>query len=83
MRPPAPHCSLVTNSILNLGVRIAFQNVVEQLHFKKRTEYDALTCTTEDACGELNLINLTNVWNWWQLVLDLIIEEEGGNRKMR
>ena len=38
--------------------------------------------TTEDAWDELESIKLANVWNRWRLVLDLIIEDEGGDRKV-
>ena len=49
---------------------------------RKRKELDALARTTEDAWDELESIKLANVWNRWRLVLDLIIEDEGGDRKV-
>ena len=73
-RPRSP-----ATNMLDLGVWMALQNVVERLHFKKRKELDALARTTEDAWGELESMKLTNVWNRWRLVLDLIVEGEGGD----
>ena len=77
-RPRSP----LTN-MLDLGVWMALQNVMEKLHFRKRKELDALASTTEDAWDELESIKLANVWNWWRMVLNLIIEDEGGNKMVK
>ena len=69
-------------NMLDLGVWMAFQNVVEKIHAGKVRERDALARTVEEAWSEMDPVKLTNVWNRWRLVLDLIIEDDGGNRKV-
>ena len=59
---------------------MALQNVVEKLHFRKRMETTALCGTVVEAWKSLQPIKLLNVYNRWLLVLDLIIEDNGGNR---
>ena len=76
-RPRSP-----ATNMLDLGVWMAFQNVVEKIHAGKVKERDALARTVDDAWREMDPIKLTNVWNRWRLVLDLIIEDDGGNRKV-
>lgn len=73
-RPRSP-CT----NILDLGVWMSFQSVVEKLHWQKRREKEALWGTVEKAWEQLEPIKLTNVYARWRLVLDLIIEDEGGN----
>lgn len=74
-RPRSPE-----TNILDLGVWMAFQSIVEKLHWEKRREKEALWRTVEKAWDELEPVKLTNVYNRWRLVLDLIIQDEGGNR---
>ena len=74
-RPRSP-CT----NLLDLGVWMALQNVVEKLHFRKRMETTALCGTVVEAWKSLQPIKLLNVYNRWLLVLDLIIEDNGGNR---
>ena len=76
-RPRSP-----ATNMLDLGVWMAFQNVVEKIHAGKVKEKDALARTVEAAWLEMGPVKLTNVWNRWRLVLDLIIEDGGGNRKV-
>ena len=68
--------------MLDLGVWMAFQNVVEKMHFKKRKEAEALCGTVREAWKQLDPVKLENVYNRWKMVLDLIIEDEGGNAKV-
>ena len=72
-----PH-SPVTN-ILDLGVWIALQNVVEKLHLRKRIEPEALCNIVEEAWKKLDPIKLQNVYDHWKMVLDLMIEDNGGD----
>ncbi len=58
------------------------QSVVEKLHFRHRTEVQALARTVEQAWKELKPVNLMKVFRRWKMVLDLIIEDEDGNRKV-
>ena len=74
-RPRSP-----ATNMLDLGVWMALQNVVEKLHFKKRMELTSLCNTVEDAWDELESVKLTNVFTRWKMVLDLIIEDNGGDR---
>ena len=55
-------CSPATN-MLDLGVWMAFQNVVELLHFRQRMEVQSLARTVRKSWGELNPVKLTNVYN--------------------
>ena len=59
---------------------MAFQNVVERLHFRHQMETQALARTVQKSWDELEPVKLANVYNCWKLVLDLIIEDEGGDR---
>ena len=66
--------------MLDLGIWMAFQNVVEKMHIGKRMELNALCKTVEDLWGKLDPVKLQNVYTRWKMVLDLIIKENGGNR---
>ena len=68
--------------MIDLGVWMAFQNMVEKLHFREHTEVKALVNTVNKAWGELEPIKLENVYNWWKMVLDLIIKDEDGDGKI-
>ena len=74
-RPRSP-----ATNMLDLGIWMAFQNVVEKMHVGKRMELSALCSTVEDAWGELDPVKLQNVYTRWKMVLDLIIEDDGGDR---
>ena len=76
-RPRSP-----ATNMLDLGIWMAFQNVVEKLHFGCMKENNALARTVDKAWEELEPVKLINVFNLWKLVLDLIIDDEGGNRKV-
>ena len=69
-------------NMLDLGVWMALQNVVEKLHFKMRNEKEALARTVWRGWEGLEAIKLNNVYQRWKLVLDLIIEDDGGNSKI-
>ena len=69
-------------NMLDLGVWMALQSVVEKLHFKKRNEKEALARTVRKGWDDLEDIKLANVWERWKLVLDLIIADNGGNSKV-
>jgi len=62
--------------MLKLGVWIVLQNVVKMMHSKKRKEADALHGMVKDAWEKLDPVKHE------KMVLDLIIEEEGGNSKV-
>ena len=76
-RPRSP-----ATNMLDLGVWMAFQNVVEKIHAGKVRERDTLARTVKEAWRKMEPVKLTNVWHCWRLVLDLIIEDNGGNRKV-
>ena len=76
-RPRSP-----ATNMLDLGIWMAFQNVVEKLHFGCMKEPHALARTVNKAWEELEPVKLTNVFNRWKRVLDLIIDDDGGNRKV-
>ena len=74
-RPRSP-----ATNMLDLGIWMALQSVVEKLHHGQRQHLDALCNTVMKAWGELEAVKLTNVYERWKLVLDLIIEDNGGDR---
>ena len=74
-RPRSP-----STNMLDLGVWMALQNVVEKLHFRQRKEVGALCRTVEDAWKKLKTVKLENVFSRWLKVLELIIEDDGGDR---
>ena len=76
-RPRSP-----ATNILDLGVWMYFQCVVEKEHFRLRKELKALCRTVDRAWDKLEAIKLENVYNRWKMVLDLIIEDGGGNSKV-
>ena len=76
-RPRSP-----ATNMLDLGVWMAFQNVVERMHFRRRMEAQALARTVERSWEDLEPVKLENVYRRWKLVLDLIIEDQGGNAKV-
>ena len=51
--------------------------------FRKRMETTALCGTVVEAWKILQLIKLLNVYTRWLLVLDLIIEDNDGNRLVK
>ena len=57
----------------------SLRRVVEKLHFRKRTEVEALCRTVKAAWKILEPIKLKNVYARWLKVLDLIIEDNGGD----
>ena len=58
---------------------MALQNVVEKINFRKHIKSKALCNTVTDAWKKLDSIKLQNVYNSWLMVLDLIIDDNGGN----
>jgi len=76
-RPRSP-----ATNILDLGVWMYFQCIVEKEHFRLRKELSALCRTVDRAWDKLEAMKLENVYNRWKLVLDLIIEDGGGNGKV-
>lgn len=59
---------------------MAIQNVVEKFHIGNMRHTESLARTVEKAWTEFEPVKLTNVWNRWRMVLDLIIDDEGGDR---
>ena len=59
---------------------MAFQNVVKKLHFHQQMKLNLLCKTVMNAWDELDSTKLANVYKRWKLVLDLIIEDNGGDR---
>ena len=55
-------CSPATN-MLDLGVWMAIQNVVEKLHTGNMKHTESLARTVENAWEEFEPAKLTNVWN--------------------
>ena len=74
-RPRSP-----ATNMLDLGVWMAIQNVVEKFHIGNMRHTESLARTVEKAWTEFEPVKLTNVWNHWRMILDLIIDDEGGDR---
>ena len=56
-RPRSP-----ATNILDLGIWMAIQNIVERLHIKKRMELKALCNTVEEAWRKLEQVKLHNIY---------------------
>ena len=67
-------------NMLDLGIWMALQSVVEKMHHGKRQHLKALCKTVTAAWGNLEEEKLKNVYERWKLVLDLIIADNGGDR---
>ena len=74
-RPCSPEMNM-----LDLGVWMAIQSVVEKMHFCQRTEVEALFRTVTQSWKDFESIKLENVYHRIIMVLDLIIDDGGGNR---
>ena len=59
---------------------MALQSLVKKLNFPQRNEIMALRRTVTKAWEELDAIKLTNVFERWKMVLDLILKDDGGDR---
>ena len=59
---------------------MALQSVVEKMHHNQRQELNALCATVMKAWEELDSVKLTNVYERWKMVLDLILKDDGGDK---
>ncbi len=76
-RPRSPETNM-----LDLGVWMALQSVVEKMHVRRRYHADALAATVYAAFDALEPVKLSGVYGRWVQVLDLIIDDNGGNDKV-
>ena len=67
---------------LNLGLWNSLQSVVEKLHRDKRTDADAIAHSALQAWRDLPSNKISRVFSRIPIVLDLIIEDQGGNDKV-
>ena len=67
-------------NMLDLGAWMAMQSVVEKEHYGLRKNPDALWRTMQRAWEILLPQKLANIYARWKLILDLIIEDKGGDR---
>ena len=66
--------------MLDLGACMAIQSVVEELHHQRMMKLNALADTVMQAFEEFErATKLAVIAARWELVLDLIIEDNGGN----
>ena len=66
-------------NLLDLGVWVALQSVVEKVHRGKLVNRKLLAETVYEAFGNMDEAVLRNVYRHWLTVMDLIIEGEGSN----
>ena len=67
-------------NLLDLGIWCSFQSLVEKVHNKKCSNADALNRTIEKAWDMFDgSAKLAKVAERWELVLKLIVEDNGGN----
>ena len=66
-------------NMLDLGVWMALQSLVEKLHFGKVMQSDELTKTVMDAFSRISGDILTRVYERWKLTLKLIVSGKGTN----
>ena len=70
-------------NMLDLGAWMSIQSVVEVLHRQRCMNEDALAATVLEAFDQFDGYNkLAAIAKRWELVLDLILEDNGGNDKV-
>lgn len=67
------------SNMLDLGIWMHLQSIVEELHFGQRVHATSLWRTMQSAWNVISAQALTNVYARWLKVLDLIIEGEGSS----
>ena len=67
------------SNMLDLGIWMHLQSLVEEKHFGKRVHAESLWKTMQSAWDLISAQALTNVYARWIKVLDLIIEGEGSS----
>ena len=66
--------------MLDLGAWMTIQSVVEEMHRQRMMNENALADTVMQAFDEFDgATKLAAIARRWELVLDLIIEDDGGN----
>jgi hypothetical protein len=68
------------SNMLDLGIWMHLQSIVEEKHFGQRVHTESLWNTMQAAWGLISQQALTNVYNRWLKVLDLIEEGEGDSK---
>lgn len=66
-------------NMLDLGVWVALQSLVENLHKGKVMQADELARSVMTAFSKISASILTRVWNRWKLTLHLIVSGKGTN----
>ena len=66
-------------NLLDLGIWLSIQSFVEVLHRGHRTDTNALTKTVMETWEKFNSSVFTKVYQRWQKVLELIVEDNGDN----
>eukprot|EP00957_Ditylum_brightwellii_P042968 3254524-Ditylum_brightwellii.AAC.1 len=69
--------------MLDLGAWMAIPSIVGKNHLGHVKDNDCLARSAELAWDSLSSDKSTNIFNQWKLVLNLIIEDEGGNDKVQ
>jgi sentrin-specific protease 1 len=67
-------------NLLDLGVWRALQSLVEILSFRERHDPEVLASTVYKAWNDFRSEAINKVYKRWELVLDLILLDNGGNR---
>ena len=68
---------------LDLGLWMCLQSQVEKFHMSKRYHEDSLACTVMNAWENLPYGNIDNVLGCIPKVLQLIVDDQGGNNLFR
>ena len=66
----------------DLGFWRSLQSHVEKLHYRRRSENDALARTVMDAWAEYPAEKLTRIFDRLPKVMQLIIDDDGGNEQV-
>ena len=66
--------------MLDLRAWMALQNVVERLSFRNRKDKEVLAKTVEATWLKSEPTKLTDIWNRWLMVINLIIKDEDRDR---
>ena len=68
------------SNMLDLGVWMSVQSVVEQIHRTLVMQHDILDSSIKEAFWGMEYISLLNIYNRWKRVLELIVQGEGSNQ---
>lgn len=69
--------------MLDLGVWVSLQSLVEKIHKRQVMQSNVLSCSVAEAFGQIGSKVLNKVHSHWKLVLQLLISGQGTNEVVK